>query len=153
MSGNRISDWKSQQLKWLWKMSRTSLSDCFWVDLLISADPLGSHSTVYASFFRRRISFLAGGVFFTCQKNGSFYILVYTYLFYSLISYGKAIPRQVVYIQVSPTSLHFSLDILARLNLRSDQVSRISRCLAAISELLLCIWKSWVTRHTYGHTL
>lgn len=76
---------------------------------------------------------------FHMSKNVVFCILVYTYLLYSLISYGKAIPRQVVHIQVSLTSLHFSLVILARLNLKSGQVFRISRCLAATSELLLCI--------------
>lgn len=151
MSGNKISDWKSQKLKWLWKTSTNSLSDCFWVDLLISAGSLGSQRTVYASFFRR-ISFLVGGIFFTYRKNAVFCILVYRYLVYSLISYGKTIPRQV-YIQVSLKSFHFSLYILARLNLKSGQVSRSSRCLAATSELLLCIWKSWVTEHTYGHTL
>lgn len=65
VSGNRTSDWKSHKLKWLWKMSRHSLSDCFRIDLLISADPLGNHSTVHASSFRR-ISFLTGGIFFKC---------------------------------------------------------------------------------------
>lgn len=64
MSGNKISDWKSQKLKWLWKMSRNSLSDWFWVDLLISVDPWGSHSRVYASF-SRKISLLAGRIIFT----------------------------------------------------------------------------------------
>jgi len=95
-------------------------------------------SRVYASFFRR-ISFLTGGIFFTFGKNVVSCVLVYTYLFYSLISYGKATPRQVLYIQLSLTSLHFSLDILARWNSKSGQMSRISRCVADTSELLTCI--------------
>lgn len=95
MSGNRISDWKSQKLKWLWKTPRNSLSDCFWVDLLISVDPLGSHGRAYSSFWRK-ISLLAGKIIFTRWKNVGVCIPVYIFLFYSLISYGKAISKQML---------------------------------------------------------
>lgn len=109
--------------------------------------PLWSPTTVNANFFSSTSYSHRRNIFLMLKKKKKVFFCILDFLWWS---YTKAV---VAYPIFSDKPSFFSLYSLFRLNLKSGQVSRISRCRAAKSELLPCVWKSWVTEHTSEHAL